>query len=130
MIKNYGFTIVKSKGQRKPLKVNSLCKIKFISNFKVSTKLDSQRVKTDLQLSKELIQTLDKEKKIEENKLLNNLSDKNLLNQLDLCILYLRKVHSYCFYCASEYHDERMLSAKCGPMHLRLKIEDDVTHFF
>ena len=24
-----------------------------------------------------------------------------------------------------EHYDERMLSAKCGPIHLRLKIEDD-----
>jgi hypothetical protein len=38
---------------------------------------------------------------------------------LDLLMLYLRKVHSYCFYCGEEYDDERTLAAKCGPQHLR-----------
>jgi DNA-directed RNA polymerase subunit RPC12/RpoP len=33
--------------------------------------------------------------------------------------LYLRRVHSYCFYCGEEYDDERTLAAKCGPAHLR-----------
>jgi hypothetical protein len=38
---------------------------------------------------------------------------------LDLMLLYLRKVHAYCFYCGEEYDDERMLAAKCGPQHIR-----------
>jgi len=38
---------------------------------------------------------------------------------LDLLLLYLRRVHGYCFYCGEEYDDERMLAAKCGPQHLR-----------
>jgi hypothetical protein len=38
---------------------------------------------------------------------------------LDLLLLYLRRVHSYCFYCGEEYDDERTLAAKCGPQHLR-----------
>ena len=125
MIKDYAFTIVKSKGQKKPLKVAFLrIEINYITNFsKVATKLDSERTKIDIELSKELIECLDKEKKIEDNKLLNNLSDKSPLYQLDICTLYLRKVHSYCFFCAGEHYDERMLSAKCGPSHLRLKID-------
>lgn len=91
--------------------------------LKVATKLDNERVKTDIELCKELIECLDKEKKIEDNRMLGSLGDKSLLAQLDFCTLYLRKVHSYCFYCAAEYYDERMLSAKCGPSHLRLKID-------
>lgn len=39
--------------------------------------------------------------------------------QLDLLLLYLRRVHAYCFYCGEEYDDERMLAAKCGPQHIR-----------
>eukprot|EP00826_Nyctotherus_ovalis_P026195 TRINITY_DN2045_c0_g9_i2.p4 TRINITY_DN2045_c0_g9~~TRINITY_DN2045_c0_g9_i2.p4 ORF type:complete len:105 (+),score=22.17 TRINITY_DN2045_c0_g9_i2:1294-1608(+) len=39
--------------------------------------------------------------------------------QLDLQILYLRKVHALCYYSADEYDDERMLAAKCGPVYLR-----------
>lgn len=34
---------------------------------------------------------------------------------LDLLILYLRRVHAYCFYTGEEYDDERTLAAKCGP---------------
>lgn len=45
--------------------------------------------------------------------------------QLDLQLLYLRKVHYYCYYCASEAQDEHMLSNKCGGTHLRLKVESD-----
>lgn len=39
--------------------------------------------------------------------------------QLDLQILYLRRVHAYCFYLGEEYEDERTLAAKIGPQHLR-----------
>lgn len=85
--------------------------------------MDKERIKNDIELCKELIVILDREKKIEDNKLLNNLIDKSMLYQLDITNLYLRKVHSYCFYCAGEYYDERMLSAKCGPIHMRLKID-------
>ena len=35
--------------------------------------------------------------------------------KLDLLLLYLRRVHSFCFYCGEEYEDERMLATKCGP---------------
>ena len=38
---------------------------------------------------------------------------------LDLLLLYLRRVHAYCYYCGEEYDDERTLAAKCGPQHLR-----------
>lgn len=82
-------------------------------------------MRLDLEISKDLIIALDNEKKIEHNNILssNMFANKSPLYQLDLQILYLRKVHSYCFYCAAEYHDERMLSAKCGPIHLRLKYD-------
>lgn len=36
-----------------------------------------------------------------------------------MLLLYLRRVHAYCFYCGEEYDDERMLAAKCGPQHIR-----------
>jgi len=34
-------------------------------------------------------------------------------------LLYLRRVHSFCFYCGDDYDDERTLAAKCGPQHIR-----------
>ena len=46
--------------------------------------------------------------------------------QLDLQLLYLRKVHSYCYYCAAEHYDERMLAAKCGSIHLRLTTQSEI----
>jgi len=43
--------------------------------------------------------------------------DKDYL--LDLNILYLRRVHGFCFYCLEEYDDERMLATRCDNIHLR-----------
>jgi len=68
-----------------------------------------------------------KRKKVANNGIFKNTEQRDLSKQLDLQLLYLRKVHSYCFYCAAEYHDERMLAAKCGPIHLRgKKIDKEV----
>lgn len=39
----------------------------------------------------------------------------DLTFKLDILLLYLRRVHAYCLYCAEEYEDERMLSSRCGP---------------
>lgn len=44
----------------------------------------------------------------------NVVEDENFEKQLDLQILYLRKVHSYCYYSASEFANEKILSNKCG----------------
>ena len=48
-------------------------------------------------------------------------------NKLDILLLYLRRVHAFCLYCGEEYEDERMLSTRCGPQHIRSnqKILDD-----
>jgi len=39
----------------------------------------------------------------------------------------MRRVHAYCLYCGEEYEDERMLSTRCGPQHIRntQKISDE-----
>lgn len=51
----------------------------------------------------------------------------SLRSKLDLLLLYLRRVHSFCLYCCEEYEDERMLSTRCGPQHIRhyQQIPDD-----
>lgn len=49
--------------------------------------------------------------------------------QLDYQILYLRKVHSFCYYCVEEYDDERMLAAKCGITHIRGKTDSSIKVF-
>ncbi len=46
-------------------------------------------------------------------------SDEAKINKLDLNILYLRKVHGFCYYCCEEYNDERTLANKCDWVHLR-----------
>lgn len=47
--------------------------------------------------------------------------------QLDLLLIYLRRVHAFCLYCGEEYEDERMLGTRCGPQHIRnhQKISDE-----
>ena len=34
---------------------------------------------------------------------------------LDTLLLYLRKIHGFCFYSGIKCEDERVLTAKCGP---------------
>eukprot|EP01017_Pseudomicrothorax_dubius_P008839 TRINITY_DN12928_c0_g1_i4.p1 TRINITY_DN12928_c0_g1~~TRINITY_DN12928_c0_g1_i4.p1 ORF type:complete len:578 (-),score=139.92 TRINITY_DN12928_c0_g1_i4:135-1868(-) len=109
-IKDFLFTIVRSKSSRRPLKV--------VPN------VSRERNETDLVLSRRLIEVLDREKGITGNPILAmsaGASGVNITKILDLQILYLRRVHSFCFYSGAEYHDERLLSAKCGPIILRLK---------
>lgn len=45
--------------------------------------------------------------------------EENVTHQLDLNILYLRRVHGFCYYCLEEYDDERMLATRCDNIHLR-----------
>lgn len=74
----------------------------------------------DLELSRKLIKLLDEEKGIADNELLQMNNEGT--TQLDLQILYLRKIHALCYYSADEYDDERMLAAKCGPVYLRSSV--------
>ncbi len=56
--------------------------------------------------------------------ILEPIYSKNYDNEqlLDIQILYLRNVHNYCFYCALEYDNDRVLTSKCGNAHLRSNI--------
>lgn len=112
MIHNHVFNIVKSRSQRKPIKV--------------TTKLDSERIQKDKELSRKLILEMDKEKGVEQSLGSNaRYQEMSGIQQLDVQLLYLRKVHSYCYYCAAEHYDERMLAAKCGSIHLRLTTQGE-----
>lgn len=82
-VAKFDLSIVKNKQQRR-----------FVRMLKGMTK---NRVDQHYELSKELIKNLDLEKGIKGNKLLEEMEgDKRHL--LDLNILYLRKVHFYCYY--------------------------------
>jgi len=95
-----------------PIKSQSVKK-----SARITPPLIEGREKVDLELSRKLIELLDIEKEITDNELLQMINTP--IVQLDLQILYLRKVHGLCYYSAEEYDDERMLSAKCGPIYLR-----------
>ncbi len=41
------------------------------------------------------------------------------IHQLDLQILYLRRVHGFSYYCLEDHEDERALATKCDNIHLR-----------
>jgi SERRATE/Ars2, N-terminal domain/Arsenite-resistance protein 2/Domain of unknown function (DUF4187) len=112
-----------------------LSKTSSSKNIKVQPAGCAQNVDSDWKLSSQLITCFDREKGIYENSLLIPLetfsqltqSEKEL--QLDYQILYLRKIHSFCYYCVEEYDDERMLAAKCGIAHVRGKIDPDAKVF-
>ena len=92
---------------------------------KVTPFLSKGCIGRDKELSKKLIEVFDKQRTIEENKLFDQESTRDPKEQLDLQLLYLRRVHAFCYYCCEEYDDERMLASKCGPMHVRvMKVED------
>jgi len=80
---------------------------------------EEARIKIDLEQSKLLCMQLDKEKEIE-NPILNNPANSSLtpVEQLDRIIIYLRKVHTFCYYCGDEFADEDELTRKCE-RHLR-----------
>ena len=49
----------------------------------------------------------------------DNENNRNKELQLDIQLLYLRRVHGFCYYCLKEYEDERNLATKCDNAHLR-----------
>jgi hypothetical protein len=91
----------------------------------------AENIALDWRQSARLIRVLDLEKGITENSLMvseDQFTEMTSLQkefQVDLQLLYMRRVHSYCFYCLEEYDDERMLSAKCGPSHIRSRLDPE-----
>ena len=83
----------------------------------------------DWKQTSRLITAIDREKGIYENPLLIAdevflcMNDLKKEFQLDLQLVYLRKVHAFCYYCLEEYEDERMLAAKCAPAHIRTRFD-------
>lgn len=75
-----------------------------------------------------LISHLNSLYQIPENQLLSSETSFTVLEaseqevQVDLQLLYLRRVYGICYYCAEVCEDERELAAKCGQVHLRSKV--------
>lgn len=90
--------------------------------MRLTPPLPASMIQTDYDICKKLItEVLDPEKEIESTVIsqLEAHPELSLQVKLDLALLYLRRVHSYCLYCGEEYEDERMLSTRCGPQHIR-----------
>ena len=97
------------------------------NKVKLTPPLFDDRLNEDLIGSSKIINILDEYRQIFENPL-NNIFDVNKMSImekeekikiLNLNILYLRKVHGYCYYCLKGFKDERILSKKCDYIHLR-----------
>ena len=90
--------------------------------IRITPPLADDCTERDSEICKRIIsEVFDPEKKIDFafHKIDEKTKSLNKEQQLDIMLLYLRRVHAYCFYCGEEYDDERMLASKCGPQHIR-----------
>lgn len=104
-----------------------------IKTIRITPYLYTERIDEDIEFTKQIITILNKDKKINEPPSFDNIEPK--LKRLDLQLLYLRKVHAFCYYCFEYFDDERNLSSKCDNIHLhneficsRNDIETSIPH--
>ena len=68
----------------------------------------------------EIIKKFDLLRNIKFNVILNEKEKiNNKKKYFDLMILYLRKIHGFCYYCVKYFYDEKNLDYKCDSVHLR-----------
>ena len=97
-VQNYHLAIVRSQQPRKQVRV--------------FPKIDREKA---LEVTRKLIEVMDQEKGIADNPLTAGEGDAvEQEKRLDLHLLYLRRVHAYCYLSAMHYPEERMLVSKCG----------------
>ena len=95
--------------------------------IKITPPLFEERLNEDIIGSNKIITILDNYREILNNPLIEKLNIKEIselkeeekINILNLNILYLRKIHGYCYYCLKGFKDERNLTRKCDYLHLR-----------
>lgn len=89
---------------------------------------EESRILKDHEQSKQLCLSLDNEKNLKSNPLLEDEGFSNLstIEQLDRMIFYLRKVHFFCYYCGEDYESEEDLIRKCGDKHMRRQKKDSI----
>ena len=94
--------------------------------IRLTPPLFNERLEEDLEFSLKFITYFDNLRDIENNYFLEYNNNDNKENKkinkellLDLQILYLRRVHGFCYYCLVLCEDERNLSTKCENIHLR-----------
>ncbi|KAL6071930.1 splicing factor 1 isoform X1 [Balamuthia mandrillaris] len=89
-------------------------------NYTPPKAAEEERISKDVEATLALIKSYDEQREIQENPLLSETNpDESLKDRLDKNIAYLRKVHSFCYYCAEEFEDEEELTRQCGEKHLR-----------
>ena len=112
-IDQFMFKLIKSKTNQTP----------YNKKIKLTPPLFDNRTSEDIDFSMKIIKILDNDKGIENNNInnidINNLNDEEQKNLLNYNILYLRKIHGFCYYCLKGYRDERNLIKKCDFLHLR-----------
>ena len=101
------------------------------NKVKVTPPLFDERLNEDLIGSYKIVNILDEYRQILDNPLKNIfeidkiaiMEKEEKIRILNLNILYLRKVHGFCYYCLKGYKDERNLNKKCDYLHLRHYIQ-------
>ena len=101
------------------------------NRVKVTPPLFDERLNEDLIGSFKIINILDTYRQILNNPIVTDIKmDKIVMMEkedrikyLNLNILYLRKIHGFCYYCLKGFKDERSLSKKCCYIHLRHYIQ-------
>jgi len=82
-----------------------------------------QRMRKDLDLIRRLADVLNREKNImppfPDQKHVDSLSSQEVQKELDLMIVYLRRVHFFDYYTGMEFETEDALKRKCGQMPVR-----------
>lgn len=94
---------------------------------------EDARVRKDASTSNKIMQILDKEHEVDSSGLFGASHDRDedvsvgaARAELNRNILYLRRVHLYCYYCAEQFDSEEELHRMCGEMpHLRAKRRED-----
>eukprot|EP00005_Dracoamoeba_jomungandri_P011337 CAMPEP_0174272846 /NCGR_PEP_ID=MMETSP0439-20130205/52543_1 /TAXON_ID=0 /ORGANISM="Stereomyxa ramosa, Strain Chinc5" /LENGTH=651 /DNA_ID=CAMNT_0015363639 /DNA_START=528 /DNA_END=2483 /DNA_ORIENTATION=+ len=80
-----------------------------------------ERVAKDAEQSSKLLRLLDSEREIETHPFVDFISAEDERMRLNINIVYLRKVHLFCYYCGTQFEDEEELQRCCGVRHLRSK---------
>ena len=115
--KDFKIKVIKSETTQNP----------YYRKIKVTPPLFEERLVEDIIGSNKIISILDTYREIDKNPLseklkleeISQLSEEEKIKILNFNILYLRKVHGFCYYCLKGFKDERNLTKKCDLLHLR-----------
>jgi len=115
--KDFMIKVIKSETTQNP----------YYRKIKVTPPLFEERLIEDIAGSNKIINILDTYREINSNPLtekikieeVSDLPEEEKIKILNFNILYLRRVHGFCYYCLKGFKDERNLTKKCDYLHLR-----------